>query len=237
MRTFAVERARRPLVVVADFGGTFGQLTARKVFELGYPVRVLAACEKLYSRLHHLVQTGGGRRRLYLILSACHLDQDPRIDERIFDLPVPVLGICNGFQLIARAFGGKVVDISPREIGQFELVRTLSMARDPLDGLPASFYVSMFHRQSLLESPPGFSSLGATSQSPVAAFSSTDSRLVGFQFHPEMPDTEFGSTILLSALSAEIGLPFFSRRVTSRWLMSSVDRLREFELRQNGFAG
>lgn len=225
-------------VIVVDFGGTFSHLTARKIFELGYSVRVLPATNALYDDLRESSAVCG-HRQLHVVLAACKLDRDPRIDERIFDLDTRILGICNGHQLIARAFGAKVVDLVPPEIGRFRLARLPFAALnpvDPLSGLPTKFTVSMFHRQGVSHIPSGLTLLASTDRSPVAAFVSCDDRFVGLQFHPELSETEYGSTILSKFFEASLGRPSVLRRVGSNWLMSSMDSLHRIHLERRELA-
>lgn len=220
----------RPRVIVVDFGGVYGHLTARRIFELGYRVRVVAATDRLYSGLKKASEHCD--QQINVVLAACKLNQDPRIDERIFSLGLRILGICNGHQLIARAFGADIIDLVDPEIGLYRFQRSPDDRPSMLHELPIQFTVSMYHRQSVARVPATLRSLGWTEKSPVAAFVTDDNSFFGCQFHPEATETEHGSAILSEFLAMSLGLPSELHRKGSSRLMSVMDSLHRTQVRQ-----
>lgn len=215
---------RSPRVVLVDFGAGYADQTARIVFEMGYAVCIVRDGVDLVAQIGALIDRSRDGNTL-VILPACDLNDNPRIDPGLLEIDVPFLGICNGCQLIARALGGQVRDIIPEE-GQFEFRSTSALARRNLvEGLPDRFIVSMFHRQAVVELPSDLIVLGSTDRSPIAAFASRDWRLVGYQFHPESARTEYGGDILAQSIGFWLGPAFRWRRAGARWLMRMFDRL------------
>jgi GMP synthase (glutamine-hydrolysing) len=122
----------------------------------------------------------------------------PRCDARIYDIGVPVLGICYGMQLMAHDLGGDVRRAGRREYGQatFE-----ARDRSPLlEGLPRPARVWMSHGDSILGAPPGFAVTGTSGTNPVAAMEHPGRRLYGILFHPEVVHTEGGARVLANFL-------------------------------------
>src|SRR6267378_3573117 len=181
-------------VVVLDYGGQYSQLIARRVRELGVFSELLP---------HHAgVEAVAARKPKGLILSggpaSVYADGAPHLDPALLELGIPVLGICYGMQLIARALGGRVEGADVGEFGRTEL-----RVRKPgrlLAGLPAEQTCWMSHRDTVFEPPPGFVALASSPASPVAALEAPERGLYGIQFHPEVVHTEHGTDILRSFL-------------------------------------
>ena len=177
-------------VHVVDFGAQYAQLIARRVREA-----------RVYSEIvPHTVSAASvqERRPAALILSggpaSVHVEGAPRLDPAIYELGVPVLGICYGAQLIAQQLGGVVARTGRGEYGRTSL--TVS-GRSPLFAdLPAEQSVWMSHFDSIQTAPPGFASTASTAEVPVAALESTDRRIYGVQFHPEVAHTDRGQEVL-----------------------------------------
>jgi GMP synthase (glutamine-hydrolysing) len=118
----------------------------------------------------------------------------PRLDDGIFDVDVPVFGICYGFQAMALALGGDV-----RRTGVSEFGRTLVDVQEPgtlLSGIEPSHRVWMSHGDAVASAPEGFTVLAGTEATPVAAFESVERRYAGVQWHPEVLHTEHGQRVL-----------------------------------------
>src|SRR5687768_17735587 len=154
---------RDEVIPILDFGSQYAQLIARRVREKGVYselVRPDIALEQL-KRMNPkgLILSGGP--------SSVYEPGAPRCDERIFDLGVPVLGICYGMQLGAQILGGQVKPVKAREYGRAKLRVT---ARDPLvHGLPNDTTVWMSHGDQVFELPPEFIALATTPTCPYAA--------------------------------------------------------------------
>jgi GMP synthase (glutamine-hydrolysing) len=178
-----------PSIVVLDFGAQYSQLIARRVREQNVFSVVLPCNTKVEEINQHNpigIILSGGPSSVY--------DKDaPRADLRVFDLGLPVLGICYGLQFMAHNLGGKVKEAKHREYGhaQVEIVSESEL----LGGLPRSLEVWMSHGDEAEELPPGFK-LVARSPSAVAGIENASKRFFAVQFHPEVRHTKLGTDIL-----------------------------------------
>src|SRR5659263_631497 len=126
--------------------------------------------------------------------ASVYADGAPSVDPALFDAGVPVLGICYGFQAMARALGGEVGRTGTREYGS-----TTVAVRDTgvlLTGSPATQAVWMSHGDSVRRAPEGFTVLATSPGSPVAAFEDPVRRLYGMQWHPEVKHSVLGQEAL-----------------------------------------
>jgi GMP synthase (glutamine-hydrolysing) len=183
----------RPVLVV-DFGGQYSQLIARRVREC-----------RVYSELvHHTTtpQALAARRPLALVLSggpaSVYADSAPLADPAIFDLGVPVLGICYGMQLMARDLGGRVERTDGAEFGRADV--RVEPDSELFGGLPAEQVAWMSHRDSVTAPPDGARITAGSPSASIAAFEDRARRLYGIQFHPEVLHTEHGTGILKNFL-------------------------------------
>lgn len=195
-----VTPTHRPVLVV-DFGAQYAQLIARRVREAGVyselvPYTITAAEVEAKQPLG-IVLSGGP--------SSVYADEAPNIDEAIFDLGIPVLGICYGFQVMARALGGEVGNTGDREYGA--TTATVIDSEDTLlTGLPETQSVWMSHGDAVQRAPEGFAVLARTELTPVAAFGSAERRLYGVQWHPEVKHSEYGQRTLENFLHHIAGI-------------------------------
>jgi GMP synthase (glutamine-hydrolysing) len=176
-------------IVVLDFGAQYSQLIARRVREQNV-FSVVLPCNSKIEEIKKQNPVGiilsGGPSSVY--------DKDaPAADPRVFELGVPVLGICYGLQFMAHALGGKVRAAKHREYGhaQVEVIDNSEL----FSGLPKSLEVWMSHGDEALELPAGFK-LIAKSPSAVAGIQNEARRLFAVQFHPEVHHTKRGTDIL-----------------------------------------
>ena len=182
-----------------DYGGQYSQLIARRVRECGVFSTLLP---------HHVGPDEVARRAPRgLILSggpaSVYADGAPRLDPRLLELGIPVLGICYGMQLLARELGGRVEGAEVGEFGRSEL--RVSDTGTLLAGTPPEQTCWMSHRDTVFEPPPGFAALAASTASPVAAFESRERGIYGIQFHPEVVHTPYGQKVLENFLSDVCG--------------------------------
>jgi GMP synthase (glutamine-hydrolysing) len=186
-------------VVVLDFGGQYSQLIARRVRECGVFSELLphhVGLEEVRRRRPKGVILSGGPASVYE-------DGAPALDPELLELGVPVLGICYGMQLLARALGGRIEGAEVGEFGRSQL--TVAQPGRLLAGTPAEQTCWMSHRDTVFAPPPGFSALAASTASPVAAFESTERAVYGIQFHPEVVHTPYGQQVLTNFLADVCG--------------------------------
>jgi GMP synthase (glutamine-hydrolysing) len=177
-------------IVVLDFGAQYSQLIARrireeKVFSVVLPFN--ASLEEIRSYSPVGIILSGGPSSVY--------DQDaPLADKSVFDLGVPVLGICYGLQFMVYALGGKVRPAAKREYGHAK-VEIQEPDSQLFQGLPKLLAVWMSHGDSAEELPPGFR-LTAKTPNAVAAIENAERKMWAVQFHPEVHHTPLGKDIL-----------------------------------------
>ncbi len=176
-------------IVVLDFGAQYSQLIARRIREQNVFSVVLpctASLEEIRSYSPVGIVLSGGPSSVY--------DHDaPAMDKRVFDLGVPVLGICYGLQLMVHVLGGKVRAAHKREYGHAEVeIKGESML---FHGLPKKLSVWMSHGDEAVQLPPGFAQT-ASSPNALAAIENAGRRMWAVQFHPEVHHTEHGTGIL-----------------------------------------
>jgi GMP synthase (glutamine-hydrolysing) len=180
-------------ILILDFGSQYTQLIARRVREA-----------HVYCELHPFDMDIEAIREFNpqgIILSGGHKSvydaEAPAVEEALFELGVPVLGICYGMQLLARHFGGKVVPAGKREYGHADLVSTGTPG--PLfDGffIEGKSPVWMSHGDHVEEIPSGFQVIAQTDNAPVAAIQNVERNLYGVQFHPEVNHTPRGEIVI-----------------------------------------
>ncbi|MBV9349932.1 MAG: glutamine-hydrolyzing GMP synthase, partial [Mycobacterium sp.] len=125
--------------------------------------------------------------------ASVYADGAPRLDPALFDLNVPVFGICYGFQAMAQALGGTVARTGTSEFGRTELKVS---GGELHSGLSDTQPVWMSHRDAVTGAPEGFDVVAASQGSPVAAFEDRTRRLAGVQYHPEVMHTPYGQQVL-----------------------------------------
>jgi GMP synthase (glutamine-hydrolysing) len=184
--------ARRDLVLILDFGSQYTQLIARRIREAGVYCEIqpysLPLAEVRRKAPAALILSGGP--------SSVYGDNAPRVDPALFDIGVPILGICYGLQLIAHLLGGNVQRASGGEYGPavVRVDRTAGLFGRFSEG--DALEVWMSHGDHLAELPQGFTAIGSTPSSPLAAIADAARRIYGLQFHPEVAHTHQGKEIL-----------------------------------------
>lgn len=178
----------RPVLVV-DLGAQYAQLIARRVrqaevFSLIVPHTVSAA-EVMAHRPLGIILSGGPL--------SVYQDDAYTVEQDLFGLGLPILGICYGHQLLASLLGGTVQSTGEAEYGRTEL--TVTSTSRLLDGTPERQNVWMSHADAVTAVPPGFEPVATTAGSPVAAMENPDRGMYGVQFHPEVIHTDYGSTV------------------------------------------
>ena len=182
-------------VVILDFGGQYTQLIARRVRECNVYSEVLP-CSASIRKIRALKPVG-------VILSggpASVLEEDaPRCDSGVYELGVPVLGICYGMQLTAHLLGGRVEKAAQREYGRIGV--TMDDRKSLLKGMSKKSSNWMSHTFQVAECPAGFRSIAHSENCPVAAMANEKKRIYGVQFHPEVTHSDEGRTVIQNFLN------------------------------------
>lgn len=178
------------IIVVLDFGSQYNQLITRRIREFG-----------VYSELHPHTITAEEIRKMNpkgIIFSggpnSVYDENAFRCDEEIFELGLPILGICYGMQLMTTHFEGKVEPAKHREYGKAEI--SVENETKLFGHLPKEQIVWMSHGDLVIEAPAGFSVDAVSSSCPIASMSNEDRKLYGVQFHPEVRHSQFGNELL-----------------------------------------
>jgi GMP synthase (glutamine-hydrolysing) len=188
----------RPVLVV-DFGAQYAQLIARRVREARVFSEVIphsASVEEIRARQPSALVLSGGPASVYA-------EGAPQLDPAVFDLGVPVFGICYGFQAMAQALGGTVAHTGTSEYGRTELK---VLGGELHSGLPSVQPVWMSHGDAVTAAPDGFDVVASSAGATVAAFENRDRRLAGVQYHPEVMHTPHGQHVLSRFLHDFAGL-------------------------------
>ena len=206
-------------VLVLDFGSQYTQLIARKIRELGVYSEIRpfnTPVSRLKKERPQALVLSGGPQSVY--------EKDaPLPSQEIFELGIPVLGICYGLQLTAHLLGGDVKPSSKREYG-FASLRVLDR-RGLLSGVKDRGQVWMSHGDRLEKVPAGFCITGRTANTRAAVIENIDRHFYGVQFHPEVIHTKEGKKILGNFLFKLAGL-------TADWSMSSFIEGKVEEIRR-----
>ncbi len=186
-------------ILVLDFGGQYNQLIARRVRECSVYCEVkpytlpVEEIKKLNPK--GIIFTGGP--------SGVYDDNAPKCDPCVFELGIPILGICYGMQLMGHMLGGEVAPAPFREYGKTDIMLTTSSKL--FADLKPETVCWMSHTYSVKTPPKGFDVCAATLGCPVAAFSCADKNLYGVQFHPEVVHTPQGTQMLRNFLYSVCG--------------------------------
>ncbi len=190
-------------ILILDFGSQYTQLIARRVREAGVYSEILpwdAAPGAIRAFAPAGVILSGGPESVVVAAP-------PRIPDEVFQLGVPVLGICYGMQAMAAQLGGQVEPSAHREFG-YAAVQPAAPSR-LLDGLTGgtTLNVWMSHGDRVGRLPPGFQAIASSANAPLAGMADESRRLYGLQFHPEVTHTEQGQQILERFVREICGCP------------------------------
>ena len=177
-------------ILILDFGGQYSQLIARRVRD-DHVYCVILPYHTPLEQIRHghykgIILSGGP--------SSVYAPQAPRCADGVFQLGIPVLGICYGAQLMALLTGGEVTRQDKREYGQVTL--HTKHKGHLLEDLPGESSCWMSHTDQIEQLPEGFTTLASTSTCPVAAMADEKRNLYAVQFHPEVEHTRYGQAIL-----------------------------------------
>jgi len=177
-------------IIILDFGSQYTQLIARKLRELNiyceiHPFSI--SKEKLDELTPNGIILSGGPSSVYS-------DGAPIPNFNVFELGIPILGICYGLQLIAYQLGGEVDKAAKREYGRASILITTD--NKLFDGVKNNSIVWMSHGDALTKIPDNFEIIAYTENSPICAIRNEEKNIYGLQFHPEVHHTEYGKNIL-----------------------------------------
>jgi GMP synthase (glutamine-hydrolysing) len=178
------------LIMIVDFGGQYNQLIARRVREAGVYSEVVSwrhALAKIKEKNPMGVIFTGGPNSVYA-------ENAPHLDKEIFELGLPILGICYGMQLMAQTLGGKVSRATQQEYGKIKL--NIHNNGGLFSGIENDSQCWMSHFDYVSEAPSGFEITATTDNCPVAAMKDVDKKLYAVQFHAEVEHTPFGRKLI-----------------------------------------
>lgn len=175
------------MIVVVDFGSQTAHLIGRRLRQLGIEVEYLDSADALF-QIQKIKPSGiifsGGPNSVYDAGA-------PTIDPKVFELSLPIFGICYGWQLMAQTLGGKV-ESTAKEYGPETVTYQQNIFNLPVK----SFQVYMSHGDSVTQRPAGFEVIATTQSVENTAVINTEKQMIGVQFHPEVDHTEYGLEVL-----------------------------------------
>ena len=182
---------KNELVIVIDFGGQYNQLVARRVRECNVYCEIYSYkvdIEKIKEmNPKGIILTGGP--------NSCYLEDSPTYKKELFELGIPVLGLCYGAQLMQHVLGGKVEKAEVREYGKSHLVVSKQESKLMKD-VPVESICWMSHFDYISKIAPGFEITSYTKDCPVASCEDENKKLYAIQFHPEVLHSEYGTKML-----------------------------------------
>jgi GMP synthase (glutamine-hydrolysing) len=196
-------------VLVVDFGAQYAQLIARRVREAHVYSEIVPStisADEVRTKAPAAIILSGGPKSVYEVPA-------PSLDPKIYELGIPVLGICYGAQLMAQQLGGEVARTGAGEYGRTTLTREGSSAL--MSEWPPSSTCWMSHGDAIARAPAGFKVTAASPEASVAVMEDVERGLYAVQFHPEVVHTEHGQNLLENFLHREAEIP-------STWTNSSI---------------
>ena len=185
---------KQEMILVMDFGGQYSQLIARRIRECGVYCEIVpfnTSIEKIRQLAPKGIVFSGGPSSVYG-------DGAPKCDPKVFEINLPIMGICYGMQLTAHTLGGKVAHADSREYGNTKLL--VDKNDGVFTGVSAKTQVWMSHGDYIAEPPAGFTVTAHTNSTPVAAMENKERQIYGVQFHPEVVHTPEGMQMLKNFL-------------------------------------
>ncbi len=207
------------MILIIDFGSQFNQLIARRVRECHVYCQIESpniSLDDIRTLNPEGIILSGGPSSIYETGS-------PRMDPGVFDLNIPILGICYGLQFMVDALGGIVKGAQKREYGFAELI--VKKQTDLFKDIPTKTQTWMSHGDSIQKLPKGFVITARTGNTPIAAAQNRRRRLYGLQFHPEVEHTPKGKTMLKRFL-------FDVCKCRRSWTMKSFAKMAVSDIRQ-----
>ena len=185
---------KNEVILILDFGGQYNQLIARRVRECNVYSEVVPfdiSIEKIKEKNPKGIIFTGGPASVYG-------ENSPKCDPQIFELGIPILGICYGMQLMTHTLGGKVTRAEKREYGTTRVF--IDNTSKLFDGFETTNGFLMSHTDFVETVPVGFKNIGKTDSCPNAAMANDEKKLYGIQFHPEVNNSENGILVIKNFL-------------------------------------
>ena len=185
---------KNELILILDFGGQYNQLIARRVRECNVYSEVVPyniSIEKIKEKNPKGIIFTGGPASVFG-------DDSPKCADRIFDLGIPVLGICYGMQLMTYTLGGNVAKANKREYGTTEV--NIDNSSLLFEGFENTNGFLMSHTDFVETVPEGFKNIASTPSCPNAAMENKERKLYGIQFHPEVNNSINGTQVIKNFL-------------------------------------
>jgi len=198
----------KELILILDFGGQYNQLIARRVRECNVYSEVVPyniSIDKIKEKNPKGIIFTGGPASVYG-------ESSPKCSKEIFELNIPILGICYGMQLMAHTLGGKVASATTREYG--ETIVNIDNTSPLFQEFGNQNIFLMSHTDYVESVPSGFKKIGYTTVCPNAAMENQEKRLYGIQFHPEVNNSVNGTQVIKNFL-------FNVCKCSGDWVMSS----------------
>ena len=198
----------KELILILDFGGQYNQLIARRVRECNVYSEVVPyniSIEKIKEKNPKGIIFTGGPASVYG-------EDSPKCYEEIFNLGIPVLGICYGMQLMAHTLGGKVISANIREYGETNV--NLENTSPLFQGFDNTNIFLMSHTDYVEKVPDGFKKIADTPVCPIAGMENSERKLYGIQFHPEVNNSKNGIQVIKNFL-------YNVCKCSGDWVMSS----------------
>lgn len=202
-------------ILILDFGSQYSELIARRVREIGVYCEI-HPFDWPDSKIKEFAPKG-------IVLTGGHhsvtLFETPRASSLIFDLKIPILGICYGMQTMAEQLGGKVEAADMREFGYAKVIlQNSSLLLNDIESMSQGFLnVWMSHGDQVTQLPPGFISIGSSENCPIAMMADDSRHYYGLQFHPEVTHTQYGLEIIKQFVNKICGCQ-------SLWTMDNVSQ-------------
>ena len=215
----ATDHSKFQRIVILDYGSQYTQLIARRIREqqvFSEIIRFDTPAAKLRENMPQGIILSGGPNSVFE-------EGAPGIDPEIFELGVPVLGVCYGMQLMSQQLGGAVEPGTEREYGKTEM--TTVPGNELFTGLPEKFIVWMSHGDRVSKIPAGFQVSATSGNCPYAAIRNEAKRFYAIQFHPEVVHTQHGNQILGNFLFKICGCKADWK--LSSWIEETVEKLKE----------
>ena len=215
----ATDHSKFQRIVILDYGSQYTQLIARRIREqqvFSEIIRFDTTAAKLRENMPQGIILSGGPNSVFE-------EGAPGIDPGIFNLGVPVLGICYGMQLMSQQLGGRVEPGTAREYGKTEM--TTEPGNVLFTGIPEKSVVWMSHGDRVAAIPEGFKVSATSANCPYAAIRNESKRFYAIQFHPEVVHTQFGNQIIANFLFKICGCKADWK--LSTWIEDTVEKLKE----------